>query len=198
MAESSLHVSIVKTAPRVLLMFLNVKKLECENAIVFIFFFLTFFLPPNITWIVHCVCDCSTIEDVTFWIRAPCNLWMVSYSSNYALWSGFLSGFCREEGQTSVCRILAGAVWFARGQTMPWWRDKCPPPPERNPGGLFPVCHFVRISSILENCEDLKSTRPIACESEVIQQDVVVINVWVCQEVGVAMYKMFAFSLLFM
>ena len=72
------------------------------------------------------------------------------------------------------------------------------PLPRRNPGGLFPICHFVHISSILENCEDLKSTGPIARKSEVVQQDVVVINVWVCQEVGVAMYKIFAFSFLFM
>ena len=59
----------------------------------------------------------------------------------------------------------------------------------------MPFCSY---SSILENCEDLKSTRPIACELKVVQQDAVVINVWVCQEVGMAIYKMFTFLLLFM
>ena len=38
-----------------------------------------------------------------------------------------------------------------------------------------------------------KSTKPVACKSKVVKQDVGVVYVWMCQEVGVTMYKMFAF-----
>ena len=39
----------------------------------------------------------------------------------------------------------------------------------------------------------MKSTRPVAHKSEVVEQDVGVVHAWVCPEVGVAMHKMVAF-----
>ena len=39
----------------------------------------------------------------------------------------------------------------------------------------------------------LKSTRPVACKSEVVGRDVGVAHAWVCQEEGETVYELFAF-----
>ena len=53
------------------------------------------------------------------------------------------------------------------------------------------MCHFVHASNI--NYGHLKSTRPVAHKLEVVEQDMGVVYVWVCQKLGMLMYKMFGF-----
>ena len=51
----------------------------------------------------------------------------------------------------------------------------------------------------LENYGQLKPTKPLACKQDMVGKDVGVVYLWVHQEVGVVIYKMFAsfFSLIY-
>ena len=55
------------------------------------------------------------------------------------------------------------------------------------------TCNFVHLSRITQNYGNLMSTKSVACKSKAIEQNVGVVYLWMCQEVGMAMYKMFTF-----